>query len=323
MVLEGDHQFGEEDDVVAQINWDNLLDGLPDCDGIFDSDPSPFIENGSNSSPDSVSSWIGEIENMLMKDDDGGDLNSQLDQQACTEFLAEILADSPVDASGEVVDASTEKDSSDSENCGGGAASPEAEEEEEKEKATVADHGTVAADEDDTEDPDDPVSKKRRRQLRNRDAAVRSRERKKMYVKDLELKSKYLEGECRRLDRLLQCFIAENQALRLTVQKYSAFGVASAKQESAVLLLESLLLGSLLWFLGIMCLFTLPALPQSALLEVPVGNGEKKAPEKVALNGARSRVFRSSLVRSFLNSRRCKASRTKMRTTSVSMTVTA
>ncbi|MBA0692433.1 hypothetical protein Goari_009994, partial [Gossypium aridum] len=53
--------------------------------------------------------------------------------------------------------------------------------------------------------------------LRNRDAAVRSRERKKMYVKDLEMKSRYLEGECRRLSRVLQCFIAENQALRLTL----------------------------------------------------------------------------------------------------------
>ncbi|MBA0808881.1 hypothetical protein Gohar_024584, partial [Gossypium harknessii] len=35
-------------------------------------------------------------------------------------------------------------------------------------------------------DKDDPIAKKQRR---NRDAAVRSRERKKMYVKDLEMKS--------------------------------------------------------------------------------------------------------------------------------------
>lgn len=73
------------------------------------------------------------------------------------------------------------------------------------------------------------------RQLRNKDAAARSRERRKMYVKELEMKSKYLEGECGRLGRLVQCFLAENHALRLSLQNGSA--CASAKQESAVLLL--------------------------------------------------------------------------------------
>ena len=76
-----------------------------------------------------------------------------------------------------------------------------------------------------------------------------------MYVRDLELKSRYLEGECRRLGHLLQCCYAENQALRLSLHSGSAFGASATKQESAVLFLESLLLGSLLWFLGIMCLF--------------------------------------------------------------------
>lgn len=79
------------------------------------------------------------------------------------------------------------------------------------------------------------------RQLRNRDAAVRSRERKKMYVKDLEMKSKYLEGECRRLGRLLQCCYAENHALRLGLQMGNAFGASTTKQESAVLLLGMIL----------------------------------------------------------------------------------
>ncbi|MFQ6625988.1 hypothetical protein Gotur_004858, partial [Gossypium turneri] len=51
-------------------------------------------------------------------------------------------------------------------------------------------------------DKDDPIAKK---QKRNRDAIVRSRERKKMYVKDLEMKSRYLEGECRRLSHVLHC----------------------------------------------------------------------------------------------------------------------
>lgn len=75
------------------------------------------------------------------------------------------------------------------------------------------------------------------RQMRNRDAAVRSRERKKMYVKDLEMKSRYLEGECRRLWHLLHCCYAENHALRLCLQSSSAFGASRTKQESAVLLL--------------------------------------------------------------------------------------
>ncbi|MBA0762117.1 hypothetical protein Gotri_024666 [Gossypium trilobum] len=38
---------------------------------------------------------------------------------------------------------------------------------------------------------------------------------KKMYVKDLEMKSRYLEGECRRLSHVIQCFIAENQTLQI------------------------------------------------------------------------------------------------------------
>lgn len=58
-----------------------------------------------------------------------------------------------------------------------------------------------------------------------------------MYVRDLELKSRYLEGECRRLGHLLQCCYAENQALRLSLHSGSAFGASATKQESAVLLL--------------------------------------------------------------------------------------
>ncbi|TXG64427.1 hypothetical protein EZV62_011421 [Acer yangbiense] len=68
------------------------------------------------------------------------------------------------------------------------------------------------------------------RQLRNR-----SKERKKMYVKDLEMKSGYLERECRRLGRLLQCVVVENQALHFSLPNGNA---SLAKQESAVLFLE-------------------------------------------------------------------------------------
>lgn len=56
-------------------------------------------------------------------------------------------------------------------------------------------------------------------------------------MRDLEMKTKYLEGECRRLGMLLQCCCAENQALRLSLQNAKAFDASMTKQESAVLLL--------------------------------------------------------------------------------------
>ena len=58
-----------------------------------------------------------------------------------------------------------------------------------------------------------------------------------MYVRDLEMKSRYLEGECRRLGMLLQGCYAENQALRLSLQNAKDFDASMTKQESAVLLL--------------------------------------------------------------------------------------
>ena len=58
-----------------------------------------------------------------------------------------------------------------------------------------------------------------------------------MYVKDLEMKSRYYEGECRRLGSLLQYFMAENQALRFSLNSKVAFNASMTKQESAVLLL--------------------------------------------------------------------------------------
>lgn len=72
--------------------------------------------------------------------------------------------------------------------------------------------------------------------MRNRDSALRSRERKKVYVKELEMKSKYLEGECKRLEYALSCCVMENQILYQRLQhKGKAFDVSSTKQESAVL----------------------------------------------------------------------------------------
>lgn len=75
------------------------------------------------------------------------------------------------------------------------------------------------------------------RQMRNRDSAMKSRERKKIYVKDLEMKSRYLESECRRLRYAFQCCVAENLALRQCLQNGRAFGAPAARQESAVLLM--------------------------------------------------------------------------------------
>lgn len=58
-----------------------------------------------------------------------------------------------------------------------------------------------------------------------------------MYVKDLEMKSKFYEAECRRLEWVLQCLRAENHALHFSLHtNRQAYGT-STKQESAVLLL--------------------------------------------------------------------------------------
>ncbi|KAK1559822.1 hypothetical protein Q3G72_018791 [Acer saccharum] len=80
------------------------------------------------------------------------------------------------------------------------------------------------------DDDDDLVSKKQRRQLRNR-----SRERKKTYLKHLEMKSMYLEGECRRLRRLLQCVVARIK-LFILVYILQNGNASLVNQESATLL---------------------------------------------------------------------------------------
>ncbi|KAL8126946.1 hypothetical protein AgCh_014021 [Apium graveolens] len=82
-----------------------------------------------------------------------------------------------------------------------------------------------------------PISNKRTRQERNRDAALRSREKKKLYVRELEMKSRYFEGECKRLGMVLNCVTAENHALRLSMPSSKPFDVSRTKQESAVLFL--------------------------------------------------------------------------------------
>ncbi|TVU32911.1 hypothetical protein EJB05_24676, partial [Eragrostis curvula] len=125
---------------------------------------------------------------------------------------------------------------------------------------------------------DDPDSKKKMRQVRNKDSAMKSRERKKLYVKDLEMKSKYLEAECCRLSFALQCYAAENMALRQCFLKDRPAGASTAMQESAVLT-ETPPLVSLLWLVSIVCLFLMPGVPNRSLV---VQSGPERDPVKLA-----------------------------------------
>lgn len=247
---------------------------------------------------------VDDIEQLLLNDDDeihnADALNSV--QEAVDVFFHDILLDSPLDVekSGEVVDISDGDNSV-----------------EEQKNEVVVDHKDEKENSDDfkeekensDDDPSDPLDKKRKRQLRNKDAALRSRERKKMYVKDLEMKSRYYEAECKRLGSLLQCFMAENQALRFSLHSNKAYNVSTTKQESAVLFLESLLLGSLLWLVAIVCQLVLPSLhlqnPGADQLETVVG---ENLPSLVVRKEG-SKICRESL---FVG-KRFKSSRSRMR----------
>lgn len=84
------------------------------------------------------------------------------------------------------------------------------------------------------------------RQLRNRDSAMKSRERRKLYIHDLEKRSRSLEMECRRLEHLLYSAAAENRALHQHLQRDRTIGSSTAKQESAVLFVGKRTIN--LWF---------------------------------------------------------------------------
>ncbi|TVU08205.1 hypothetical protein EJB05_41598, partial [Eragrostis curvula] len=155
-------------------------------------------------------------------------------------------------------------------------------------------------------DGDDPVSKKKRRQMRNRDSAMKSRERKKTYIKELETKSKYLEAECRRLSYALQCYAAENMALRQSVLKDRPVGAPTAMQESAVLT-ETLPLVSLLWLVSIVCLFLMPGLPNRSPA-APRSSGRDLG--TVAGKTSSEHPERLDLI---LHGRRCKGTRAKIK----------
>ncbi|CAK9178117.1 unnamed protein product [Ilex paraguariensis] len=319
----GDHYISEGRDWDWDWDLDHLLDNFPlpsPEDLIFfdiDVDPSSLPDVSSvnqiaSPSPDSAlpSFAIGDIEQLLMKDDDRHSDKSVAEDplpmyESCNAFLSDILLHSPVEShrSAEVIDVSESdcKNSNDSE--------------EDEDKIHAGERKNNENNNEDCHD-DDPISKKRKRQLRNRDAAMKSRERKKMYVKDLEMKSRYYEAECKRLGMVLQCCFAENQALRLSLQNTKAFDAYRTKQESAVLVLESLLLGSLLWFLGITCLFILPSQLQSTLLVVPMENVDNKSQEGLVQRKAGSENFGLLVFQSFMMSKRCKASRSRMKPSS-------
>ncbi|XP_028765805.1 bZIP transcription factor 50 [Neltuma alba] len=266
-----------DDDLIDPVDWGHISN---------ESSLFPVVADGpfSDPSPD----YMLEIQNLLMDDNDNPVSESPSDFSA-KEFCDKFLADIPV---GQV-------------------------QQDPKPSGEPAVDSPLDPDKNSVPAAEDPVFKKRTRKMRNREAAVRSRERKKLYVKNLEMKSRYLEGECRKLGYLLQCCCAENHALRLYLQSNTAFGASVSKLESAVLVLESLLLGSLLWFMGIICQHNLLLVPYliPELEVMPPANMEHQGLRRVAIQGARNKIWAYFVVlQSFANSRRSRASRTKMKT---------
>ncbi|XP_073053250.1 uncharacterized protein [Primulina eburnea] len=291
------------------IGWENLLDNVPDDLGfdLFD-DPGAATASAAGSMDSCFS--IEDIEQYLMNDESNSDKPVEERHDALTDdFFSDLFLVSPHGSW--FVSENLSKDSS---------SSPESvvveAREEEREEDCYHEKNYTQINEDkggDDGETDDPVDKKRKRLIRNRDAAVRSRERKKMYLKDLELKSKYYEAECKRLGTLLQCCLAENQALRLSLHNSKAYDASRNKQESAVLLLESLLLGSLLGYLGIIYLLVLDSqfltnLEVALREEVDDEELESVVTTKLVMEPCKIQLFDL-----FMMSKRCKASRSRMR----------
>lgn len=130
------------DDLISQFPLDNLFDELPETAG------ASVGNAAAASSPDSVSSWIDELESFLMKDDvDDAVVDSG--SEFSDSFLAGLLADSPQDVSGELVHGPSDGDS---------VVSSDGGEQLENDKV----EGEAVAEED---VGDDPASKKRRRYI--------------------------------------------------------------------------------------------------------------------------------------------------------------
>lgn len=279
-----------------EIDWEHMFE--EDGFDIFKDVSTSLEEENTGTAINTVDSWIEEL---LMNGDEEAGVGVELGN----DFMwSDLLLDSPLEDKSSPSCSNSEvnvKITSNYTNDNSGEDIPNFESNNKSEDDVLELHDTDS----------DPLSKKRKRQLRNRDAAMRSRERKKIYVKDLEMKSRYMEAECRRLGRLLQCCYAENQMLRISLG--SAYGASMAKPESAVLLLESLLLVSLVWLMVNMCLLPLPKMPLLSQDAVPQGNGERKEPESAATNGKRTKVTELWLTYSFMKSKRCRGSRIKMK----------
>ncbi|KAG8070131.1 hypothetical protein GUJ93_ZPchr0006g45005 [Zizania palustris] len=156
------------------------------------------------------------------------------------------------------------------------------------------------------------ANKKRTRLMRNRDSAMKSRERKKMYVKDLEMKSKYLEAECQRLRYTLHCCASENVALRQCFLKDRPVSAPTAKQGSAVPL-ETLLLVSLLGLVSILCLFLMPSVTNRSLVA-----RSSHARDLVVVTGARN-TDEPEFLQLIRHGRRCKSTRARIKPPMFSM----
>ncbi|RZC45811.1 hypothetical protein C5167_038758 [Papaver somniferum] len=232
-----------------QIDFENLFDNISEDFDLFEKDFLPLPQD--EVIPNSCDSPWSEVEQLLMNDDfdnkqaivvDDDLGNSEISDTFFSDLLADVVGVVEEGSSGAAVvevrvcdgDCSNPESNGSDDNSGEKGSPDDCSN---PESNVSDDHSGEKGSPDDKEDEeeenkDDPISKKRKRQIRNRDAALRSRERKKMYVKELEVKSRYLENECRRLQHLLHCCYAENHNLHLQIGASMA-----AKQESAVLFL--------------------------------------------------------------------------------------
>ncbi|XP_058073347.1 bZIP transcription factor 50 [Magnolia sinica] len=292
----------QDQGIPRELDWENLLESIPDSIDLFadflDLLAEPCVEEStkesSNPSPVHVSSCINDVEQFLLEDNEEIAENRDF----YNDFFSDILLDVPSDArSDDDVALNGENPSQEANSV---------EEKEEMEKSDFSEEKIVAE--------DDQMNKKRKRQMRNRDSAMKSRERKKLYVRDLELKSRYLEAECKRLEYALRCCVAENQILHQRLHNEKGLGVSVTKQESAVLTKESLLLGSLFWLMSIVCLFLLPGMKPTVLMgnvgSLGGSNGQEIVVEVRQTGNEKSLRLGLGLVHM---RRRCKATRTKMK----------
>lgn len=258
--------------------------------------PHPDAEAGSPESVTSRSSPVGgealsEIERFLMEE-------QAAEAEGVEGISVEEFFDALFDAAGEGGEKGAAAGSTDGDS---------GREEEEAEVVTPQSEVDAEVVTPETEvDGDDPISKKKKRQMRNRDSAMKSRERKKSYVKDLETKSKYLEAECRRLSYALQCCAAENMVLRQSMLKDRPVGAHTATQESAVLT-ETLPLVSLLWLVSILCLILTPDLPKRS----PVA--PRSAGKELVMVAGKLSSDKPETLELLLHGRRCRGTRARIK----------